>query len=114
MDFGNPEQSSRREAQSKEEYDQLVQSYYLARAQHQTEMLRLNQVLYGSRDPPTGSRDHPTQYSRPVLQGISDNMIIDSQHPPGFSDTARKRIHAGHSDEDGERENLRKRSKNYK
>ena len=31
---------------SKEEYDQLVQSYYLARSQHQTEMLRLNQILY--------------------------------------------------------------------
>jgi|Transcript_14202 hypothetical protein len=91
---------------SKEEYDQLVQSYYLARSQHQTEMLRLNQILYlggGNRhQQPQPSSERP---ARPALQGINGNMQIDA-HPDAHPDALefpRKRVHAGKVEEENKR-----------
>ncbi len=94
-----------RDAQSKEEYDQLVQAYYLARAQHQAEMLRLNQILYGTR--PTiqqASAADDARNHRPALQGISSNLQMDTR--PHAIDMTRKRVHSGSVEEE---RNLKRR-----
>ena len=72
---------------ARQEYNSLVQDYYLLRVQHQNDMLRLNQVLYLSQTAPEQQQDQPTDVNmvvtdttdaRPALAGINANMQLDN------------------------------------
>lgn len=51
------------------EYNDALQSYYLQRAKHQAEMVRLNQVLYGQRC--AAQQQHPCQQAGPTAMALS-------------------------------------------
>ena len=67
-----------------ESYDSLVRDYYIARQKHQKEIMRLNQILYGSENAPVQAYSSVQQEERRPLhvhnnfQQCNNDMMLDT------------------------------------